>query len=56
MAPGKLPTRQLAINGPPVTALGFGLMGLSCFYGATESDEEEHYKVLDAAYEVGVTN
>ena len=51
----KLPTRQLGKNGPQVTALGFGLMGLSAFYGSTESDEER-FKVLDRAYELGETN
>lgn len=30
-------------------------MGLSIFYGATESDEER-FKVLDAAYEMGENN
>ena len=55
MAPAKLPTRQLGANGPHVTALGFGLMGLSSFYGVTETDEER-FKILDAAYEAGETN
>ena len=30
-------------------------MGLSAFYGATESDEER-FKILDAAHEMGETN
>ncbi|KAL8949881.1 MAG: hypothetical protein Q9222_004038 [Ikaeria aurantiellina] len=51
----KLPTRQLGKNGPQVTALGFGAMGLSAFYGAHDTDEER-FKVLDRAYELGVTN
>ena len=54
MAP-QLPTRQLGKNGPQVTALGFGLMGLSAFYGKPESDEAR-FNVLDAAYERGETN
>lgn len=54
MAP-QLPTRPLGRNGPQVTALGFGLMGLSAFYGAPEADEER-FKVLDAAYEMGERN
>jgi len=52
MAPMSLPTRQLGKNGPQVTALGFGAMGLSAFYGTVESDEER-FKVLDRAYELG---
>ena len=55
MAPATLPTRPLGRNGPPVTALGFGAMGLSAFYGSTASDEER-FKVLDRAYELGETN
>lgn len=55
MAPPKLPTRQLGRNGPHVTALGFGAMGLSAFYGGPESDEER-FKVLDRAYELGEVN
>ncbi|KAH7407970.1 NADP-dependent oxidoreductase domain-containing protein [Cadophora sp. MPI-SDFR-AT-0126] len=50
----KLPSRKLGKNGPHIPALGFGLMGLSSFYGATESDEER-FKVLDRAYELGET-
>ncbi|KAL9120984.1 MAG: hypothetical protein Q9187_002459 [Circinaria calcarea] len=48
----QLPTRQLGKDGPQVTALGFGAMGLSAFYGQPESDEER-FKVLDRAYELG---
>ena len=53
--PSKLPTRQLGKDGPHVTALGFGAMGLSAFYGAVESDEER-LKFLDALYEKGEVN
>jgi len=53
--PATLPTRQLGKDGPQVTAMGFGLMGLSAFYGTIESDEER-FKVLDRAYELGETN
>lgn len=49
MAP---PTRALGRNGPQVTALGFGAMGLSIAYGAPESDEER-FKILDRAHELG---
>ena len=51
----QLPTRPLGRNGPPVTALGFGLMGLSAFYGDVDSDEER-FKLLDQAYDLGERN
>ena len=53
--PAKLPTRQLGKNGPQVTAMGYGAMGLSAFYGTTQ-DDEERFKFLDHLYELGVTN
>lgn len=48
-------TRQLGNNGPQVSALGFGAMGLSSFYGKVEADEER-FKLLDRAYELGQTH
>ena len=48
------PTAKLGRNGPSIPRLGFGLMGLSSFYGATESDELR-FKVLDRAIELGET-
>ena len=50
----KVPVRQLGKNGPEVSALGFGAMGLSAFYGTPVSDEER-FKVLDRAIELGCT-
>ncbi|GAB7352079.1 hypothetical protein MBLNU459_g2581t1 [Dothideomycetes sp. NU459] len=47
-----LPTRQLGKNGPKVTAIGYGAMGLSAFYGPPKPDEER-FAVLDKAYESG---
>ncbi|CAK7224487.1 hypothetical protein SCUCBS95973_005534 [Sporothrix curviconia] len=46
------PTRQLGPNGPTVTGLGIGLMGLSVFYGTVASDEER-FKFLDHVYASG---
>ncbi|EXJ92542.1 alcohol dehydrogenase [Capronia epimyces CBS 606.96] len=52
MALPKLPTRKLGKNGPQVTALGYGTMGLSAFYGTPKPDEER-YAVLDHVYKSG---
>jgi aryl-alcohol dehydrogenase-like predicted oxidoreductase len=49
-----VPTRPLGKNGPQVCALGFGLMGLSAWAGATLPDEER-FAVLDHALELGQT-
>ncbi|PPQ82529.1 hypothetical protein CVT25_007138 [Psilocybe cyanescens] len=48
-----LPTRK--IGNDSVTAIGFGLMGMSAFYGPIDSDEER-FKVLNVALEAGCTN
>jgi aryl-alcohol dehydrogenase-like predicted oxidoreductase len=48
------PTRRIGSDGPTVPAIGFGLMGLSSFYGSVDSDEER-FKVLDRALELGQT-
>lgn len=32
--PAKLPTRRLGKNGPEITAIGFGLVGMSTAYGS----------------------
>jgi aryl-alcohol dehydrogenase-like predicted oxidoreductase len=47
-----LPTAPLGANGPQVTRLGFGLMGLSAFYGAKKPDSER-LAVLDSAHSLG---
>ncbi|UJR25046.1 hypothetical protein I4U23_006406 [Adineta vaga] len=49
-----MPTRQLGKNGPNVSAIGYGAMGLSAFYGKTAPDEER-FKVLDRVIELGST-
>ncbi|KAJ7089024.1 NADP-dependent oxidoreductase domain-containing protein [Mycena crocata] len=46
------PTRKIA--GVSVSAIGFGAMGISGTYGAV-GDDEERFKVLDAAYAAGCT-
>lgn len=47
-----VPTRALGKNGPQVTAIGFGFMGLSSFYGDVPSDEDR-LKLIDHIYESG---
>lgn len=49
-----MPKRALGKDGPLVSALGFGAMGLSFGYGKRESDEEA-FAVLDRALELGST-
>lgn len=45
--------RQLGKNGPTVSSLGLGCMGMSGFYG--ETDEPLAIRVIQKAYEEGVT-
>ncbi|KAH7100714.1 Aldo/keto reductase [Auriculariales sp. MPI-PUGE-AT-0066] len=48
------PTRNLGRNGPKVSAIGLGLMGMSIFYNAPPSDEQM-FEALDKAIEEGCT-
>ena len=54
MSTSPAPLRKLGKNGPSVPTLGFGLMGMSGLYGPAPSDEER-FKVLDRAVEIGAT-
>lgn len=45
--------RQLGENGPKVSALGLGCMGMTGFYG--EADESLAINVIQKAYEEGIT-
>jgi len=49
-----LPTRK--IGNDDVTAIGWGLMGLSAAYGSKFGSDEERFEILDAAVELGLTN
>ena len=46
--------RKLGKNGPEVSAIGFGCMGLSFGYGPA-TDTEQAIKLIRAAFERGVT-
>ncbi|KAL7961254.1 Aldo/keto reductase [Trichoderma compactum] len=54
MAPAALPTKPLGRNGPLVSTIGFGAVGLGSMYGCGGSDEER-FKVLGRAHELGNT-
>lgn len=55
MAASSIPTRKLGKNGPHVTALGYGCMGLSAFYG-TPLPDNERFKILDHVFASGMTH
>ncbi len=46
-------TRRLGRNGPELSAVGLGCMGMSAFYGSR--DGEESARTLHRAAELGVT-
>lgn len=48
-----MPTRMLGVNGPEVSAMGYGAMGISIAYGP--GDEREGAATIRRAYELGVT-
>ena len=47
-------TRKLGQNGPDVSAVGYGAMSFSDFYGPTT--EEASHRILDAALDLGITH
>lgn len=48
-------TRRLRRNGPEVSAIGLGCMGMSAFYGGRENSEPESIRTIHRALEIGVT-
>lgn len=47
--------RTLGSNGPSVSALGLGCMGMSAFYGQAQRDDDESIRVIHQALEAGVS-
>ncbi|KAG6902931.1 hypothetical protein C0995_009323 [Termitomyces sp. Mi166 len=52
MSPKAIPIRQLGRNGPTVSAIGLGAMGMGAFYG--QSDDKESLDTLTYAADRGV--
>ncbi len=48
-------TRTLGRNGPTVSALGLGCMGMSAFYGSAHRDDDASIAVIHHALERGLT-
>lgn len=48
-------TRTLGRNGPVVSALGLGCMGMSAFYGPHGRDDAESIRVIHRALDLGVS-
>ncbi|KAG6910748.1 hypothetical protein DXG01_008280 [Tephrocybe rancida] len=53
MSPQTIPTRRLGKNGPIVSAIGLGAMGMGAFYGP--SDDKESIEALTYAANRGMT-
>ncbi|AVA26117.1 aldo/keto reductase [Rhizobium sp. NXC24] len=45
--------RRLGVNGPDVSAIGYGAMGITLWYGS--SDEQQGFETIRRAYDLGVT-